>query len=74
MAVVWCDQERLRPAFYSGVDAHFERGDAEQPRFGVGQGLGESGFFVADGLVLIEEALNLLLIASIVAWGGACGR
>ncbi|MBV9300709.1 MAG: hypothetical protein JOY62_09370 [Acidobacteriaceae bacterium] len=49
-----------------GVDAHFERRDAEQAPFGVGERLRESGFFIAGGFVLIEEALDVLLVSGVI--------
>ncbi len=44
------------------VDAHFERGDAEQTPFGVGERLDEAALFIARGLMRREEARDMSLV------------
>jgi len=50
--------------FYAaeGVDAGFERGDAQQAPFGVGDGLYEGAFVVGGGLVRGDETIHVGLI------------
>ena len=60
-----------------GVDAGFERGDAEEPPFRFGDGLREGLFVVGYGLVFGEEAGYVLDIDFAVVGGeedGAAGE
>ena len=45
-----------------GVDAHFERGNAEETPFGVGERLDEFALVVADGRVVFDELSNVSFI------------
>ncbi len=47
-----------------GVDAHFERGDAKQTPFGIGERLDERVFGVGAGLLFGEEAPDVLFVRS----------
>jgi hypothetical protein len=60
-----------------GVDTGFERWNAEQAPFGIGDGLHERFLGVGGGLVVEEEALDVLGIGgNVVGWqqDGAAGE
>jgi len=46
----------------SGVDGHLERGDAQEPPFGVGNGLHQEGLANADGVEFFDLLGQVLLI------------
>ena len=60
-----------------GKDAHFEGGDAGQAPFGIGEGLDQSQFLVANGLVALAESGEMGLIERGIFGGqqdGAAGE
>jgi hypothetical protein len=50
----------------NGVNAHFERRDAKQASFSIGNGLDEPFFGIGSWLVLVERALDVLLIGKCI--------
>ena len=52
-----------------GVEAGFERGDAEKPPLGIGDGLGESFFVVGGGGELQKRAVEMVVVGVAVVGG-----